>query len=417
MELLFTVAYFFLVRLVFFDYKRLKFTMFWQFVIFGLYAAAFLTEIVLLGQYTPYSKESFVQAPVVQLAPQFGGEVVEVTVEPNVSVKMGTPLLKFDTVQWQARVDQARAELVLAEQGVSQMKAELDAADDEVAVHELELALAQLAVVVAVAALDGAEAQFAIDSGLLARFSKGEDLGITTRDSVDNQRKTVKRSEVNRRQATARLQQAQKRAESRAALDASIARRDAAESAYDAFVGETHATVVVARAALATAEYHLSQRTLYAPSDGFVTNLQVRPGTIARIKSPVMSFVSDEEHWIVFKLRQNASQYVRPGDPAEVAFDMYPGRVFEAEVSSIAWANREAQGVPTGLLPRESEVKPAEFFYAHIELKELPPEYPVRFGAKATVAIYPKVASDALILLRKLEIRSESWLNYLFNPF
>ena len=40
MEILITIAYFFLVRLIFFDYKLLRFNLFWKFVVFGLYAGA-----------------------------------------------------------------------------------------------------------------------------------------------------------------------------------------------------------------------------------------------------------------------------------------------------------------------------------------------------------------------------------------
>ena len=66
MELLITIAYIFLVRLIFFDYKLLRFNLFWKFFVFGLYFAAALTEVTLLGQFTPYSKEAFVQAYVVR---------------------------------------------------------------------------------------------------------------------------------------------------------------------------------------------------------------------------------------------------------------------------------------------------------------------------------------------------------------
>ncbi len=87
MELLITIAYFFLVRLIFFDFKLLKFNLFWKFVVFGLWVAAVLTEILSLGQYTPYSKEAFVQSYVVQMAPEYGGRVKEVFITSNTPIK------------------------------------------------------------------------------------------------------------------------------------------------------------------------------------------------------------------------------------------------------------------------------------------------------------------------------------------
>ena len=40
MEIIVTLAYFFLVRMIFFDYKLLNFNLFWKFVVFGLYTGA-----------------------------------------------------------------------------------------------------------------------------------------------------------------------------------------------------------------------------------------------------------------------------------------------------------------------------------------------------------------------------------------
>jgi hypothetical protein len=40
----------------------------------------------------------------------------------------------------------------------------------------------------------------------------------------------------------------------------------------------------------------------------------------------------------------------------------------------------------------------------------------LRFGASGLAAIYSGKC-DACKFLRQLEIRSESWLNYVYNPF
>ena len=67
MEILITIAYIFLVRLVFFDYRWLPWNMATGILVFGLYAGAALTEIVLLGQYTPYTDRVVVESPVMQM--------------------------------------------------------------------------------------------------------------------------------------------------------------------------------------------------------------------------------------------------------------------------------------------------------------------------------------------------------------
>jgi multidrug resistance efflux pump len=115
MEIIVTLAYFFLVRLVFFDYKWLRFNLFWKFVVFGIYIGAAMTEIIALGQYTPYSKELLVESRVLQIAPEYGGIVKEVQAKANVPLKKGDPLFLMDPAPRQAKVDEIRAQLAEAD--------------------------------------------------------------------------------------------------------------------------------------------------------------------------------------------------------------------------------------------------------------------------------------------------------------
>jgi len=48
---------------------------------------------------------------------------------------------------------------------------------------------------------------------------------------------------------------------------------------------------------------------------------------------------------------------------------------------------------------------------------EQDPDYPLRFGASGLAAMYSSDAADVLVVLRQIELQSESFLNYLYNPF
>jgi hypothetical protein len=50
-------------------------------------------------------------------------------------------------------------------------------------------------------------------------------------------------------------------------------------------------------------------------------------------------------------------------------------------------------------------------------MKEDDPDYPLKFGASGLVAMYSAGSADFLVLLRQIELQSESFLNYLYNPF
>jgi multidrug resistance efflux pump len=129
MELLVTIAYFCLIWLIFYRFRLMRFNLFWKFIVFGLYAAAVLAEVVLLGQTTPYSKALMVERYVIQLAPEFGGLVSDVYAEPNVPIRMGEPVFSMDTHPWQKRLAKAQAGVEAAENERKSVEADLAEAE------------------------------------------------------------------------------------------------------------------------------------------------------------------------------------------------------------------------------------------------------------------------------------------------
>jgi len=375
MELLITIAYIFLVRLIFFDYKLLRYTLFWKFVTFGLWVAAAMTEVIALGQYAPYSKAMFVESYVVQMAPEFGGLVQEVYVTTNEPVKKGQPLFKMDPTEWQARVDLSTAKLAAADTNVAELNEQ---------------------VVEASAAVRRARAN------LQAARIKYRDLDEAAKLNAVSQ---------------LRMEESAQEVESReAALESAEAALRAATLALDSEVGDQHTEVAEALAELKLAQYNLDHTTVVAPSDGYVANLQLYPGAFIRLKQPVMAFVNSEDHWLVATVLQRGVHKIRPGDKAQVAFEMYPGKLFDAKVESVTWAAGNSQGVPSGVLPRVEQIRGARQFMVRLDIEENP-DFPLRFGASGLVAIYSSDAAGFLVLLRQIELQSESFLNYLYNPF
>jgi multidrug resistance efflux pump len=376
MELLITIAYIFLIRLVFFDYKLMKFNIFWKFIVFGLYAAVLLTEIILLGQFAPYSKSLFVQSYVVQMAPEYGGLVREVNVEANVPVKKGDPLYSMDPANWQYRVDEQEAKLAAADADVAELAQQVEQARARVARTEANLQI--------------------------RRVELGQ----------------IRAAEQKQAVSKLRLEQAQRQVASlEAELEGNRAALRSAQIALDSEVGGRPTAVAEAVAELAKARYNLKHTVIRAPSDGYVSNLQLYPGAFVRLKAPQMTFISSEEHWLLATVRQRGIHRIRPGDPADVAFEMYPGEVFPAVVESIAWATGDSQGMPSGQLPHPGQIKGSDVFMVRLRLKEENPDFPMRFGASGLAAIYSEQSPDFLRALRKIEITSESYLNYLYNPF
>jgi len=172
-------------------------------------------------------------------------------------------------------------------------------------------------------------------------------------------------------------------------------------------------------AQLATEEYNLSETTFRAPTDGFVTQLTLRPG--ARAASlplrPVMVFVHKNERHIIGWYRQNNASRLTKDAEAEVAFDAIPGKVFSGTVAQmlpvIAEGQLQAsgnlinmQGTSPGRIPVTILIDDPEFEAYRDQLPS---------GAYAQSAIYTEHFHHVAIM-RKVLLRMSSWMNYLF-PF
>ena len=376
MEIIITVAYYFLVRLVFIDYKLLRFTTLWKFIVVGLWCCAAMVEILFLGQYTPYTKSLFATSYVVQMAPEYGGLVREVFIEANEPIKKGDPLFQMDPEPWQYRVNELTAKLTAANTNVAELDQNVEKEKAAVERTRSELEIAKIE---------------------LQQVTEAAEQNAASRIRVEQLEKQV-----------SSLQGALLEAEASLRI---------AELSLQSEIGDQHTEVAIVYAELESAKYNLNATTICAPSDGYVVNLALHPGSFVRFKEPVMTFVSTDEYWLVGKLSQKGTQHIKEGDKAEVAFDMYPGYVFEAEVVSLVEGVGNAQRVPSGKIPDAEQITPAEVFAVKIIMKEDHPKTPLVFGATGLAAIYSKDAADILVFLREIEIRVESYLNYLYNPF
>jgi multidrug resistance efflux pump len=171
---------------------------------------------------------------------------------------------------------------------------------------------------------------------------------------------------------------------------------------------------------LATAEFELEQTTVRAPTDGYVTQMALRPGmrAVAMPLRPVMIFVHREGLYFVGWFRQNSLLRLTQGDDAEVAFDGIPGKVFSGEVEFIlpglAEGQVQASGTMISLLgapyPGRIGVRIKITDPAFEEFKGRVPG-----GAYAQAAVYSEHFHHVAIM-RKILLRMSAWMNYLF-PF
>src|SRR4029434_8809741 len=65
---------------------------------------------------------------------------------------------------------------------------------------------------------------------------------------------------------------------------------------------------------------------------------------------PVMSFIQEDDPWVLAFFHQNELRYVEPGNEAEIFLETYPDRIIKCKVDSILWATAGGQMPISGTL-------------------------------------------------------------------
>jgi membrane fusion protein (multidrug efflux system) len=105
-----------------------------------------------------------------------------------------------------------------------------------------------------------------------------------------------------------------------------------------------------AQADLAVAELNLEHTVVRAPIDGVVAKRSVEIGQIVQPGQPLLALVPLHDVWVVANFKETQLTRIRPGQPAEVRIDTFPGLVFKGSVHSIS----AGTGSRFSLLPPEN---------------------------------------------------------------
>src|SRR6266513_1183869 len=144
-----------------------------------------------------------------------------------------------------------------------------------------------------------------------------------------------------------------------------------------------------------------------APSNGRVANLSLQPGVRATqfATMPVMSFIQEDDPWLLAFYRQNELRYVEPGDEAEIFMKVYPGRIIKCKVDSILWATAQGQMPINGNLPNTMPVSaPEQRIAVRLLTEGKDKDVFLAAGARGGGAIYTNDIT-AIQILRRVIVR------------
>jgi multidrug resistance efflux pump len=157
------------------------------------------------------------------------------------------------------------------------------------------------------------------------------------------------------------------------------------------------AQVASARASLDLAKLNLSYTKVFAPKNGFITDMHISAGTYVSIGTQLMALVDSDSFWIAAYFKETQLPNIRVGQKANLVIMGYDRQPFEGIVRSIGWGIFVQDGsadVATGLLPSVSQtvdwVRLPQRFPVRIEPVGRPP-VALRIGQTVSAAMVPAV--------------------------
>lgn len=386
MEILLLLIYAGIAWLIFFKFKLLPWNFVSQVIVITLPIIALAATILMLNVVAPSSADVRVINYVVQVTPRVTGRVIDVPVEPNRPVKKGDVLFRIDPLPFEQKLLALEAK-----------RPELEAKIHSAQAYQRELD-AQLKG--ARSARDASAAQLAL---AVKREGQAQELwstGAGPRFDHERAQADVARLRAELAQATANVEQVQQK------LSARTPEGDLSE------VAQARAALQQLTAQIDYAKWELDQTVFLAPTDGTVTNLQLRPGSYAAQLPmvPVMSFVENEQ-WILAMYSQNELRNIKPGDQAEIALKTFPNRIIKAEVDSIIWSSGTGQLPLSGTVPQtgSTPIPPGRFA---VRLKVVGDDENtfLPMGAQGVGAVFTE-RGHMLHIIRKVVLRVGSKLD------
>lgn len=327
--------------------ERLAAFQYWPQMITLLIVVAAFAGYRYFAYYDTRSNDAYVSANVINMAALVSGPISHIYIKENQTVKKGDKLIEIDRRPWLYALNKAKARLNLALISYENDKYHVVIAKERIKQNQSMLSLS----------LEH-----------FTRYAKLTRQGALAEIRLIDIEAKTKEQEAQVMAANQALHIAEKNLDDNEIL-AAMAERD-------------------------TAQYQYDHTIIYAPTDGFVTNFNLRHGQYISVGQGLFALVERKHWWVVTRYRETVIRLIKPGDKAKIMLDMYPGKVFDGHVESIGWGiNRVQSGsvAPSTLVYLEATedwIKIAQRFPVRIVFDELDPAYPLRIGATATTITY-----------------------------
>ena len=333
----------------------------------------------------PWTRDGLVRAQVIQIVPRVSGELVRVPIQNNQRVKKGDLLFEIDPRTFQATVNFARAELDNMRDIVKSFAKQVEGLRHTVEERQSELNQARFEV-------EGVAAT-AEDARII--YERAKELRVV---NVNAQRDVDNRF-AEYQVARARLSEARSKVNQMIAAHAQAEADLARGLANLGTPGEDNARLRRAAANLELAQLNLGFTKVWAPTDGYVTNLQLRAGDSAVANQPMLAVIDADSFYVQAFFRETFVGSFQNGDRAVVTLMSYPDTPLEARVDSIGWGIAQQNG-STGfeqlpaVKPTFEWIRLAQRIPVMVRIEKVPDSVKLRAGTTASVVVITGTSTD-----------------------
>ncbi|MBB3860016.1 membrane fusion protein (multidrug efflux system) [Novosphingobium hassiacum] len=246
---------------------------------------------------TVETDNAYIKQDIVSVGGEVSGLITRVNVRENQHVKAGDVLFTIDPATFTAAVAQADAQIASAQARVTGLNADIAAKAAELAGARDDLALAQ--------------SNYNREKALM-------DKGFNTRARMDTASHAVASARDRIGAIQAEVEQAR------------------AQLAQGSQVPGVNPAIASAQADRVRARIEVERTVVRAPADGVITQVtRLQVGQMVFPGAPMLSIVRDGGARVEANFKETDLARMRPGQPAEIRLDAYPGLTLKGRVESI----------------------------------------------------------------------------------
>jgi multidrug efflux system membrane fusion protein len=363
----------------------------------------------------PRTDDAQVLANFIGMAPQVDGPIMELPIRDNQFVKAGDLLFVVDERPYRYALERALSQQAALEGQIEDRRRSINSQVSGVHVAQANIASntsnrdalnatiseAEANLADSRAALLRAEADRKYSADNLHRLEPLLDQQFVTVDQVEQARTLLETRTRAVEQATAQvaLSEAHVRTtrshyqQSGAEVEQSEAQREQAANGVETLAPLTNQREERA-AAIRTAQYNLNNCRVYAPFDGYITNLTTSVGEYVHTGTQVFTMIDSRVWWVVANFRETQLNHVALGSPADLFLMAHENLPLRGVVESIGHGVTPDPSV-AGVLSTGLPAIERSLSWVHLAAR-----YPVRIRIESPPSSLLRIGENAVAVVR-----------------